>query len=247
MDNQQYRNLMWHLSYVESLLENVAIATDGGGVCECPICKAKVPVFLPFGERIRKNALCPKCHSLERHRKLWLLMQKLDWHKQGMSVLHFAPEPVFHKLFSSFADIDYWPVDLNPKMRGVRKAVDITNITFDDETFDLIMCTHVLEHIPDDRKAMSELYRVLKKGGIALLNVPVFNRPQTLENPEYNTPELCSKYYGQFDHVRAYGLDYPQRLADANFKVHFFNELDEETCKHYGIHNYERIYWCTKE
>ena len=175
-------------------------------------------------------------------------MQKLDWHKQGMSVLHFAPEPVFHKLFSSFADIDYWPVDLNPKMRGVRKAVDITNITFDDETFDLIMCTHVLEHIPDDRKAMSELYRVLKKGGIALLNVPIFNRPHTFENPEYNTPELRLKYFGQDDHVRIYGLDYPQRLADANFKVHsFVDKLDEKTCKHYGISNSEKMYWCTKE
>ena len=170
-------------------------------------------------------------------------MQNLDWHKQSMSVLHFAPEPIFHKLFSSFADIDYWPVDLNPKMHGVRKAVDITNITFDDETFDLIMCTHVLEHIPDDRKAMSELYRVLKKGGIALLNVPVFNRPQTFENPEYNTPELRLKYYGQSDHVRIYGLDYPQRLADTKFKVHSFNnELDEEICKHYGINKFERIY-----
>ena len=166
------------------------------------------------------------------------MLEKLDWHKSGMKVLHFAPEGVFYNLFSSFKDIDYWPVDLNPNMRGVRKAVDITNITFDDDSFDLIMCTHVLEHIPDDRKAMSELYRVLKpKTGVALLNVPMASRPQTLEKPEYNTPELRLKYYGQADHVRYYGLDYPQRLRDAGFTVQEFkvNEMSEEDIKRYGL------------
>ena len=134
-------------------------------------------------------------------------------------------------------------------MYGVRKAVDITNITFDDNSFDLIMCTHVLEHIPDDRKAMRELYRVLKKGGLAFLNVPLFNRAKTLENPEYNTPELRLKYYGQADHVRAYGQDYPQRLSAAGFNIQriTFENVDEKTVRRYGLDRNEKIFLCRKE
>ena len=140
-----------------------------------------------------------------------------------MRVLHFAPEPVFYEQFSSHKDIEYWSVDLNPNAFGVKKVVDITNITFEDNKFDLIMCNHVLEHIPDDKKAMSELYRVLKPQiGIAFLNVPVFNIPKTFENPEYNTPELRSKHYGQADHVRAYGLDYVDRLKSVGFDVEIY-------------------------
>ena len=249
MNNVQYRDLMWHLLYIESLLESDA--TDSGGECECPICKAKIRFYLPYGEKPRKNAFCPNCQSVERHRALWLLMQQLNWHKNGMRVLHFAPEPVFHKLFSSFKDIDYWSVDLDPNRYGgmVRKAVDITNITFDDNSFDLIMCTHVLEHIPDDKKAMRELYRVLKPGGLAFLNVPLFDIPETFENPEVNTPELRSKYYGQSDHVRAYGQDYPQRLGAAGFTVQLFTfeDTDEKILKRYGLDKNEKIFLCKKE
>lgn len=167
-----------------------------------------------------------------------------------MSVLHFAPETIFYKLFSSFKDIDYWPVDLNPKMRGVRKAVDITNIPFDDDSFDLIMCTHVLEHIPDDRKAMSELYRVLKpKTGIAFLNVPLYDIPATFENPEYNTPELRLKYFGQRDHVRKYGHDYPERLKAVGFAIQIFaaKDIGEKLVKRYGLRQKGKTFLCRKE
>lgn len=221
-----------------------------GGYCECPVCHAKLRVFLPFGVKPRPNAQCPNCKSLERHRALWLLLQQLDWRRKGMRVLHFAPERIFWQLFSSLKDIDYWPVDLNPNMFGVRKAVDITEIPFDDDSFDLIMCTHVLEHIPDDKTAMRELNRVLKpKTGIAFLNVPIFNRPATLENPEYDTPELRTKYYGQADHVRAYGFDYPQRLQNAGFKVQLFttNGVDKKLLQRYGIPKDEKIFLCRKE
>ena len=258
MTNEQHQ-LMWHLFYTESLLEKVADAIAVEDRCECPICKSKFRVYLPFGNGfwsnavgigLRPNARCPKCGSLERHRALYYLLQHMDWHREGMRVLHFAPEPIFNKLFSSFKDIDYWPVDLNPNMRGVKKAVDITNITFDDDSFDLIMCTHVLEHIPDEKKALSELHRVLKpKTGIAFLNVPMFNMPKTLEKPEYNTPELRLKYYGQEDHVRAYGLDYPQHLREAGFDVQIFKMqgLDEKLLKRYGLDRNEKIFWCRKE
>ena len=248
MNNAQYRNLIGHLLYVESLLENIGDTTAPKG-CKCPICKSKFHAYLPFGESPRPNAMCPNCKSLERHRALWLLMHKIDWHKPEMRILHFAPEPVFYQLFASFDDIDYWPVDLNPRFYGIRKTVDITDIPFDDNNFDLIMCTHVLEHIPDDRKAMGELYRVLKVGGLAFLNVPTFNIPTTFESPEINTPELRSKYYGQFDHVRAYGLDYPERLRAIGFSVQVFTieDTDEIILKLYGLDRNEKIFLCGKE
>ena len=183
---------------------------------------------------------------------MWFLVEKLDWHRARMRVLHFAPESIFYNLFSSFKDIDYWPVDLNPNIyKGkVRKKVDITDISFVDNSFDLIMCTHVLEHVPDDKKAMSELYRVLKpKTGIAFINVPIYNKPVTLENPEYNTPELRFKYYGKSDHVRAYGLDYPQRLRAVGFTVLQFklDDISQEDSKRYGVNKKGKYFWCQKE
>ena len=176
-------------------------------------------------------------------------MQQMNWYKPNMRVLHFAPEPIFYALFSSKKDIEYWSVDLNPRAFGVKKVVDITDITFEDNYFDLIMCTHVLEHIPDDKKAMQELYRVLKpQTGIAFLNVPIFNMPKTLEDPRINTPELRSKYYGQFDHVRAYGLDYIDRLQSVGFNAAAYTaKLENQNLyKKYGIDPNEKMYVCKK-
>ncbi len=250
MNFEQYRNLMWHLTYVESLLENAAAVTAPEGYCECPVCKAKFPAFLPSEQSLKPSSFCPNCRSLHRHRALALLMQNMDWHRKGMRVLHFAPEQGFYQLFSSFKDIEYWPVDLNLNAFGVKKSVDITNITFDDDSFDLIMCTHVLEHIPDDRKAMRELYRVLKpKTGIAFLNVPMFNLPVTFEDPAINTPELRLKYYGQEDHVRLYGLDFSQRLAKAGFSVQMcdIEDMDDKLVRRHGLKRTEKIFLCRKE
>lgn len=240
MEIQPYQNILRIADYLNN--HNM-----GSGVCECPLCKATFPAFI----KTPPNYTCPNCKSRERHRELGLVMDKVNWYHKGMRVLHFAPEQVFHKLFSSFADIDYWSVDLNPNSyKGkIRKAVDITNISFDDNSFDLIMCMHVLEHIPDDRKAMSELYRVLKPNGIAFLNVPLFQK--FLENPEYNTPELRAKYYGQFDHVRAYNFDvYSQRLIDSGFvdiKVFTAEGTNEEILERYGLRKHGKTFLCRKE
>lgn len=210
-------------------------------------------MYLPFGEIPRKNAQCPNCQSLERHRALFIILKSLNINFNGKKILHFAPEPIFYKIFSSITGADYYPVDLNPQafVLKMRKAVDITDITFDDNTFDLIMCTHVLEHIPDDKKAMTELYRVLKPNeGIAMLTVPINNTLQkTFENPAYNTPELRLKYFGQHDHVRRYGRDYPDRLKAAGFFVQevtigkFFGDND---LKKYDLNQNEQLHICQK-
>lgn len=188
---------------------------------------------------------------MERHRALWIILNLLKFERRGMKILHFAPEPIFHKRFSSIPDVDYYPVDLNPNAFGIRQVADITDIPFEDNTFDLIMCTHVLEHIPDDKKAMSELYRVLKPNeGVAILTVPIdITLYKTLEKPEYNTPELRSKYYGQADHVRRYGLDYPERLRAVKFfveEIMLRNVLDDDDFKKFGLLRFEKFHICKK-
>lgn len=278
MNKNLNREFIWHLLYQESLI-NAALDTDideknlkalmfhttkfekilTGALshrerkCVCPICDKKFYAYLPFGEIPRKGAQCPNCKSLERHRALFLILKSLELNFNGKKILHFAPEPIFYKIFSSIPDVDYYPVDLHPQAFGLkmRKAVDITDITFDDNTFDLIICNHVLEHIPDDKKAMNELYRVLKPDeGIAMLTVPIDNTLQkTFENPAYNTPELRLKYFGQCDHVRRYGLDYADRLKIAGFFVQevimekFFNDKD---LNKFGLSKSAKYHVCRK-
>ena len=163
-------------------------------------------------------------------------------------MLHFAPEVMLHKLFSAQENIDYWPVDINPDMPGIRKVVDITNIPFDDNSMDIILCNHVLEHILDEKRALSELFRVLSPRGVAFLNVPIM-KEKTMENPAYNTPELRFKHYGQDDHVRAYGRDYPDRLRATGFKVEVIEirkEVSHDEIVKYGLLENETIYLCKK-
>ncbi len=197
---QDYYDLHYKLSYLESLVEAIAknvLEKDR----ECPICKTRLNVLMPYGATIRKNADCPICHSKERHRFLWLYFEKLNIFDRG-KILHFAPEKFFLDKFSSLNNIDYWPVDIR-KLPTVRTVVDITDIPFENQNFDVIICNHVLEHVNNDQKAMSELYRVLSPNGVAFISVPIdMKLAITFEKSEYNTPELRFKYYGHPDHVR---------------------------------------------
>lgn len=221
------------------------------GEKECPLCHNKLKLFLPEGAHMRFNAECPYCGSRERHRAYFLYWKRTHlFDGMKMRVLHFAPERAFNDLISGMEFIDYYPVDINPKLYRIREKVDITDIQYKDNMFDVIICNHVLEHIPDEKKALSELRRVLKKGGKAFLNVPIFKRyATTLEKAEYNTPELRLKYYGQDDHVRAYGLDYEERLIQAGFETKAIlinKEFSREELERYGLENSECIYECGK-
>ncbi len=214
MYNQIYR--------MTSMLENIQ-ANSCIPKRICPICHKELEYFEPYGRIKRGEAQCPVCKSLERHRALWLWLHErgcLDkWNTIDMQVLHFAPERKFADLYKEIWGDGYWPVDINPDMPGIRKRVDITNIPFDDNRFDLIMCNHVLEHIQDEAKALSEMRRVLKPNGEIYLMVPLYNIANTIENPEYNTPELREEHYGQADHVRKYGQDFSERLLSSGFDV----------------------------
>lgn len=174
--------------------------------------------FLPYGYgKQRENALSPGTLSLERHRQMWLFLQEeTDFFSKKYKVLHIAPEQEFLRRFKKLKNLDYISADLYSPIVDVK--ADILDLPFEDESFDIVFCNHVLEHIEDDRKAMSELYRVLKKGGWGIVQVPLKNSlAETYEDFTITDKAERQKHFGQYDHVRWYGMDYFQRLENAGF------------------------------
>ena len=185
-----------------------------------PIDGSSFKKFLPYGyEKQRENVLSPSTLSLERHRLLWLyLKNETDFFTSQHKVLHFAPEQAFYKRFRNLSNLDYTTTDLNSPLADVK--ADICNLPFENESFDFILCNHVLEHIPDDKKAMQELYRILKTGGTAILQIPQeLDRAETFQDDTITDPGERAKIFGQYDHVRVYGRDYFDKLRAIGFKV----------------------------
>lgn len=176
--------------------------------------------FLPYGyENQRENVLSPSTLSLERHRLLWLyLKDHTGFFSKNLKVLHFAPEQAFYKRFRKLSNLDYTTTDLNSPLADVK--ADICDLPFENHSFDFILCNHVLEHIPDDKLAMQELYRVLKPGGTAILQIPQeLDRALTFQDDSITDPKERAKIFGQYDHVRIYGRDYFDKLRQIGFKV----------------------------
>lgn len=176
--------------------------------------------FLPYGYgKQRNNVLSPSTLSLERHRLLWLYLQnETDFFTKELKVLHFAPEQAFYKRFRKQKNLTYTTTDLESPLADVK--ADICDLPFETDSFDFILCNHVLEHIPDDKKAMQELYRVLKPGGIGIFQIPQdLNREITFEDDSIVDKVERAKIFGQYDHVRVYGKDYFDKLRAIGFKV----------------------------
>ena len=178
--------------------------------------------FLPYGYgKQRENALSPSTLSLERHRLLWLFLQNdTDFFtkKESQKVLHIAPEQCFLDLFRAQKNLEYITSDLESPIADVK--ADICNLPFDDNSFDVVFCNHVLEHIPDDTRAMSELYRVLKPNGMGVFQIPQdMSRAITFEDDTITDKKERAKIFGQYDHVRVYGRDYFDKLRSIGFKV----------------------------
>ncbi|WP_422350441.1 class I SAM-dependent methyltransferase [Flagellimonas sp.] len=176
--------------------------------------------FLPYGyESPRENVLSPSTLSLERHRLLWLFLKnRTDFFSKDLSLLHFAPEQAFYKRFKKLTNITYTTTDLNSPLADVK--ADICKLPFENDSFDVILCNHVLEHIPDDTKAMQELYRVLKPGGWGVFQIPQdLGREHTFEDNSITDKKERAKIFGQYDHVRIYGRDYFDKLRKIGFKV----------------------------
>jgi SAM-dependent methyltransferase len=188
-----------------------------GDRVSCPCCAGRFRRLRTYGSR--RNALCPGCRSLERHRALCVyLKQSATLFNDGLRILHLAPEPILERRLKALPRVSYLGADLNPGEGQVR--ADVTDLPFADASFDMILCSHVLEHVREDRRAMSELYRVLAPGGRAILQHPIdHTRAVTFEDPSVATPRARRRAYGQRDHVRIYGRDFRQRLEDAGFRV----------------------------
>lgn len=183
------------------------------------MCDRTARRFKPVGDPPRPDALCPWCGSRERHRALWLYVQKrttLLTDGRPRRMLHIAPEPIIERKFRSLPGMNYLSGDLmNPR---AMERIDVTDIQHPDAAFNLIVCLHVLEHVPDDRRAMREFFRVLRPGGIAFLMVPI-TADRTVEDPTVTDPAERLRLYGQDDHVRRYGPDYADRLREAGFAL----------------------------
>ena len=180
--------------------------------------------FLPYGyAKVRENVLAPGTLSLERHRLFWLyLKNETTFFSAPLRVLHFAPEQAFVQKFKKQKNLTYTTTDLNSPIADVK--ADICDLPFKDNSFDFIICNHVLEHIPDDTKAMQELYRVLAPSGTAIVQVPYdAKREITFEDNTITDQSERTRIFGQYDHLRVYGMDYFKKLSSIGFEV---NALD---------------------
>lgn len=204
-----------------------------------PIDNRGYRAFLSYGYgNQRANALSPGTLSLERHRQMWLyLKNETTFFKEKLKVLHIAPEQSFINRFKKLPNLDYITADLYSPIVDVK--ADILDLPFDDESFDVVFCNHVLEHIEDDRTAMSELYRVMKKGGWGIFQVPLKKSLlDTYEDFTIKDPQERQKHFGQYDHVRWYGMDYFKRLESVGFQVeinYYSQKFTAIEIKKYGL------------
>ena len=216
----------------------------------CPVCEQSSGSFKSYGVHPRRDAVCPRCGALERHRLLWLFLEKKTNffnNERSRTMLHVAPEPVLESKFRGAIGAGYLTADLYNPLAMVE--MDITNIDFPDGSFDVIYCSHVLEHVQNDQSAMREFYRVLKVDGWAILLVPII-ADKTFEDPSITAPKERERVFGQYDHVRNYGPDYIDRLRTAGFSVEKTEAGDLvnfEQAKLMGLTNASGdIFFCTK-
>lgn len=218
-----------------------------GNNVACPVCTSRFKKFMPYGRiNPRPNALCPNCLSLERHRLIWLYLQaQTDFFKTPLHVLHIAPEVCFMHRFEKQHGEHYITMDIESPLAKVK--ADIHQMPFGDNTFDVVLCNHVLEHVADDIKAMGEIKRVLKPGGWAILQVPFFSPvpAATFEDHSITDKREREKIFGQDDHVRKYGTDYSARINASGLVAEenlFTQQLPQETAQRAAIMANEIIY-----
>jgi SAM-dependent methyltransferase len=196
-----------------------------GNNVECPVCGKSYSKFLSYGTYNRDGVLCPGDLTLERHRLMWLYLKDFSnfFTAEKLSILHIAPEQCFHKKFQQQKNLDYLTADLVSPIADLH--FDLHSIPLEDNRFDVVFCNHVMEHVDDPLQCMKELYRVLKPGGWAIMQVPQdVNRLETFEDKNITSPEDREKYYWQKDHVRLFGMDYPNWLEKAGFRTEVFDK-----------------------
>jgi SAM-dependent methyltransferase len=217
-----------------------------GNQVECPVCGGHFRKFMPYGYiKARENALCPGCLSLERHRLMWLYLKKRTrLFSDPLRVLHIAPEQCFHKRFRKLSNLNYITADLESPLADVK--LDVQHMPFKESEFDVVICNHVLEHVPDDRRALREIFRVLKRGGFAILQVPLdYSMEKTHEDSSITKPEDRKREFRQKDHYRMYGKDYLNRIMEAGFVIgedNFLLSVSNEDRNRYQLPRMEYMY-----
>ena len=237
--------------FFECLMQEIWDNIDLKGY-ECPICENKIPLFLP--SKSRDKFYCPKCESYDRHRFIYYYFKNhTDIFSEKTKFLHFAPERAIYDILINQESIDYLTADLNDGPL-IKETMDMCQIPYPDNYFDVIYNCHVLEHIPDDIKAMVELYRCVKpasEGGVVFVMVPLFRHlSKTFEDEKFDTPELRLKHFGQEDHVRMYGLDIKSRLESVGFQVFELickDYFDSQIIDKYGLYPGETLFICIKQ
>lgn len=206
-----------------------------GNSVECPVCDGSFRRFREGSAR-RPGTICPHCGSFARHRLMWLFLQRsTTFFHARLDVLHIAPEWGLQPRLRAMPTLNYLSVDLH--MRHADLAMDITDLAFPAAMFDVVLCSHVLEHVPDDHKAMSEVVRVLRPTGWALMDAPLdWSMEASFEDDTLQDPDTRRAVFGSADHVRRYGRDYADRLRNAGFEV----EIDPisfspEEIRRYGL------------
>lgn len=230
---------------IRRVLEYVQAGAMRGNRFECPCCGGKFRSLLPAGVARRPNARCPRCGSLERHRLIWLYLQKkTDLFAMPYKVLDVAPEEILQRKLRKVPNLDYLSIDLESPL--AMKKMDITKLDLPDASYDVIFCNHVFEHIPDDRAAMRELRRVLKPGGWAILQTPIdLQRAITDEDPSITDPKELLRRFGQEDHVRIYGRDFFDRLKASGWTVsreRFIDSLTKDEVARYALDPKEELF-----
>lgn len=229
----------------------------------CPFCGYPASDLAPWGLDVPilkqkqvvgaglRRAACYRCGSSDRERLVFAYLDSrlaIRSDAGSMRVLHIAPEPLLSERLRQAQFCEYVCGDLFADGYIYPSHVQNMNVLampFSDDHFDLIICNHVLEHVPDDRAAMRSIYRVLKPGGRAILQVPIsLNSRTTFENPSITDPREREQLFGQFDHVRIYGQDYGQRLEDCGFKV--VVENISASCPRLGVDPRESIFVACK-
>lgn len=224
------RAIRWALNHIpRSWLQRMAgwavpimgLAYAGRGR-ECPMCGARRRRFLPYGYvTSREDALCPRCLSLERHRMIWLWLERhSDLFATHPRLLHIAPEVSLMRHFKRHyrGHEGYITADLESPLADMH--FDVQHIPLESRSIDVVICNHLLEHVADDGKALSELYRIMRPGGWGIMLVPEDrSRETTFEDDTITDPKERTRLFGQYDHRRVYGRDYDIRLANAGFSV----------------------------
>jgi len=218
-----------------------------GEEVECPCCGRRWAAFA--ADWNRPDAVCPGCGAHERHRALWLyLRDRVQVGRGPTDLLHFAPEHGLSVALAGLPLVRRVTADLDGHRVDV--AVDITAMPFVDASFDAILCSHVLEHVEDDRTAMAELARVLRPGGWALVMVPIDSaRAETYEDPAIVGEEARERAFWQHDHVRLYAPDIAERLRDAGLEVdpvRIVDSLPAGAAARYGLLPDDTVFHCVR-